>query len=115
MREVMARWFQSLRGSVAQLASRPSASADPAPTPAPDAARGARAAIRRHRAVRRSGVDRGSGVRAARSPEDDGRQDRLWSVLQTGRHQPFDGEFCAAGKARHPVEERRSDGVWSRD
>ena len=45
---------------------------------AADAARGARAAIRRRHPVRRSGVARSPRFRAARGEEDAGRQDRPW-------------------------------------
>ena len=51
-----------------------------------DAARGARAAIRRRHPVRRSGVGRNPRFRAPRGQEDPGRQDRRRPGLQAGRH-----------------------------
>jgi uroporphyrin-III C-methyltransferase / precorrin-2 dehydrogenase / sirohydrochlorin ferrochelatase len=51
---------------------------------AADAARRARAAVRRHHPDRRSRRAGNPRLRAARGQEDAGRQDRLWAVLQAG-------------------------------
>ena len=56
-----------------------------------DAARGARAASGRRHPVRRSGVARCARLRAPRSAQAAGRQDRLRAVVQAGRHQRADG------------------------
>ena len=73
-----------------------------------DAARGARAAIGRCDFVRRSGVARGARFCPPRGQENAGRQDRLWSLLQAGRHQRADGEPRAPGQARGAAQRRRS-------
>ena len=41
-----------------------------------------------------------------RSQKDAGRQDRLWSLLQTGRHQRAYGEPCQTGQARRSAQGR---------
>ena len=67
----------------------------------------ARAALGRCHPVRRPGRARDPRFRAPRGQAHAGRQDRLRSLLQAGRHQCPDGGACQVRQARGAAEVRR--------
>ena len=79
-----------------------------------DAARGARAAIRRRDPVRRSGGAGHPRFRPPRSQENAGRQDRPRTVVQAGRHQRADDLARQSRPPRGAAQRRRPDDFWPR-